>query len=328
MDAAIRSQHRKSAVNLTPMLVARTSPEQDDRRPLTIVVISCMRPHYLREVLLSLVPQVTKHDEVFLFQDGRRNPFSQRGVASEVIVDSCVSLFLSAFPKGRVFRSAENLGIAGNYRRAEQYVFEALNRPVGLFLEDDLVLAPNYLPVISDLIELALRNNRIGYVSAYGNFWASLEQQEDECGRLQRMHENWGAALTRSSWEAQKPVRERYWNLISDSDYKLRRQDLIRKLYANLGYNCFYTTQDSSRWIASLAAGMVRLTTATCHARYIGAIGEHSDNSFYNRHRFKDSIFFPGRPVIGLPTKQQLDDWLAADLTEFSQGYRHHYLSK
>src|ERR1700674_3663882 len=40
-----------------------------------------------------------------------------------------------------------NIGIALNYERAENYMFKALGRPYALFLEDDLVLSPQYLTV-------------------------------------------------------------------------------------------------------------------------------------------------------------------------------------
>lgn len=308
------------------MNFATADSKLTQRLPLSIAILSCMRPHYLQDVLLSLRPQVTDGDEIFLFQDGGWNPLSGRRVVSEAVINCCVAVFKSAFPGGRVFRSADNLGIAGNYRRAESYIFKTLIKPVALFLEDDLLLAPNYLLVTSDLIELALRNDRIGYVSAYGDLWASLAQQKRECGQLMRMHENWGAAMTRASWLVQRPVREQYWQIVRDCDYKFRLQDKIRDLYSFLGFNVAYTTQDSSRWIACLVCNMVRLTTSTCHARYIGAVGEHSDNSYYRRYNFDRSVFFDGRPILSMPTNQMIDEWFEAEFAQFRQGYRHPYL--
>jgi hypothetical protein len=296
------------------------------RRPLPIVLLSCKRPHYFQQVLASLRPQIGEQDEIYLFQDGGRNPHSGRGVSAEQVVDHCVALFSHAFPQGRVYRSPDNLGIAGNYRRAERYVFEVLNRPYALFLEDDMILAPNYLDVISDLVGLALENPRIGYVSAYGDFWASLAEQRAASGRFLQMHENWGAALTRASWEEQKPIRERYWQIVGAFDYKFRDQRAILDLYQQLGYKCSHTTQDASRWVATYAAGMVRLTTATCHARYIGAVGEHSDNSFFHRCRFEEAVMCPDRTALPMPSKEQIELWLRADGERFAQGYIHSYL--
>ncbi len=130
------------------------------RRPLTIALLSFDRPDYLRQVVHSLVKQLVPGDEVFLFQDGGWNPFSGNRKASEGVIDACVRVFsspsgdLKSIGRG-VFRSPVNLSIAGNYRRAEQYIFEALGRDAAVLLEDDLVLGPHYLGAIADLLGIA-----------------------------------------------------------------------------------------------------------------------------------------------------------------------------
>ncbi len=209
---------------------------------------------------------------------------------------------------------------------AETYVFDVLKRKYALFLEDDLLLSCNYLSVISELIVFALDNKRIGYVSAYGSLWASAEEQEKNQGKLINMHENWGFALTFNSWKAQAVIRNPYLSLISGCDYRFRDQYQISEFYKKLGYNCSYTTQDSSRWVACHAAGMVRLMTYTCHARYIGASGEHSNLSRYHRYGFDGSTFFSARPVLHKPTEGEIDALLRADAENFKNGYEHDYI--
>lgn len=205
-------------------------------------------------------------------------------------------------------------------------VFQA-KKEYALFLEDDLVLGENYLNVTHDLINLALANNKIGYVSAYGNLFAALDEQEAASGQLIQMHENWGAAFTRSSWEAQKAIREQYWDLVRDRDYRSRDNDAVRRLYAQYGYKCDVSSQDASRWVATLHSGMVRLTTATCHAKYIGAVGEHSNEEWHVRHKFDDSQLFPERPKIQMPSEHQIELWLKKDREKFILGYEHSYVT-
>ena len=300
------------------------------RRPLTIALLSFNRPHYLRLAVRSLFAQLVPGDQVLLFQDGGWNPFSGNRKASEDDLTACVRIFSSPGRKPRsgelsVFRSSTNLGVAGNYRRAEQYVFEFLGRDAAVLLEDDLVLGPNYLSAISDLLELAAGDRRIGYVSAYGDLWAPIERQRDYADQLIPMHENWGAGLTRASWLAQKPIRERYWELVKDADYSLRDDEAIREFYRSLGYNCAISSQDASRWIACRAAGMVRLMTATCHAQYIGEVGEHNRPEYFKHWRFGRAKFFPERPVVRRPSEKQFDEWLRADAAAFTEGYVHSY---
>ncbi len=300
------------------------------RRPLTIALLSFDRPDYLRRVVRSLVAQLIPGDEVFLFQDGGWNPFSGNRKALESAIDACVRVFSSPRRRletveRRVFRSPINLGIAGNYRRAEQYVFEALGRDAAVLLEDDLVLGPHYLEAIADLLAIGAEEPRIGYVSAYGDLWAPLREQRKLADQLIPMHENWGAALTRASWLAQRPVRERYWELVKEVDYSQRDYEAIFALYQGMGYRCRVASQDASRWVACLAAGMARLTTATCHAQYIGAVGEHAREHLFERWRLGRAKLFPERPVVRRPTDEQFDAWLMADATAFTEGYVHPY---
>jgi hypothetical protein len=218
-----------------------------------------------------------------------------------------------------------NLGIAGNYRRAESYVFEELDRQSAVLLEDDLVLGPHYLSSIAQLLVLANAEPRIGYVSAYGDFWASVEQQRKRKNQLAPMHENWGSALTKRSWLAQKPVRDRYWEFVKDIDYSSRDHEAIRTFYERLGYRCRASSQDASRWVACSVAGMTRITTATCHARYIGATGEHATPDYYERYRFADAQIFPEKPIISMPKKRVIEGWLRASRDNFTRGYVHSY---
>jgi hypothetical protein len=162
-------------------------------------------------------------------------------------------------------------------------------------------------------------------VSAYGDFWASVEQQRKRKNQLAPMHENWGAALTKRSWLAQKPIRDRYWEFVKDTDYSLRDHEAIRAFYDHLGYRCRTSSQDASRWVACCDAGMTRITTATCHARYVGATGEHMTPEYYERYRFADAQIFPEKPIISMPTQGEIEAWLRASRDDFTQGYVHSY---
>jgi len=302
------------------------------RKPLTIAILSFNRSAYLREVIASLVPQLQADDEVILFQDGGWNRFSQRAAARDEEIEACLAVFDEFFFADRPppcgaekFCSAENLGIAGNYRRAEEHVFEVLKRDGALFLEDDLVLGPHYLFSISRLLALAETEPRLGYVAAYGDFWATLDQQYARVAELTPMHENWGAALTRASWLAQKPIREGYWDLVKDCDYVARDHDVIRAFFREQGFNCEITSQDASRWVACCTAKLARVMTAVCQARYIGATGVHFTPEFYERYRFADAQIFPDRPSILPPSRAQLDAWIDEGRKGLREGYVHSY---
>ena len=141
------------------------------------------------------------------------------------------------------------------------------------------------------------------------------------------MHENWGFAMTRESWLAQRTLREEYWSIVDRCDYQFRDQAAIHKLYRKYGCKCEYTSQDSSRWVAAHLQKMVRLTTATCHARYIGAVGFHSTQEHYNRHNFDKFVINPNRPSLRTPSDEEIEAWYQADRKLFELGYQHSYVS-
>ena len=261
-----------------------------------IAILSFDRPRYLREVLLSLRPQVDRRDRIVLFQDGAWNTYSGQPRARPDNIAACILLFQRILPWGIVAASDRNLGVAENYERAEQELFGRMEAPCALFLEDDLVLSPNFLTVTRMLLDLAQREPRIAYVSAYGNFWAPPSEQKSRARELMHMHENWGFAMTREAWLAERPFRREYLRLVQGTDYMRRHEGAIIRSYESRGWKTTVTSQDAARWIASLELGKVRLTTFPCHARNIGRIGVHSNEAFYDAAKFASAAFYPGRP--------------------------------
>ena len=305
---------------------SRPSSETDDRRPLAIAILSYDRPHYLTQVLDSLAPQLGELDQVYLFQDGVWNPHSGITKTDHELIEECCVVFSRIIPQGKTFRSEVNLGIAGNYRRAEEFLFEDKGTPYALFLEDDLVLSVHYLRIVDRLLKLAESHPSIGYVSAYGDLWASPESQAAAPGRLQPMHENWGSALTRQSWLKQKAIRDGYWDLVKDSDYSQRDHDRIRQFYRTLGYEMPISSQDGSRWIACAENDLARVTTTACHAKYIGETGEHFNPGHYQRCQFAQSVFYPGDHDIPTPSDELIASWIERERRKLKTFYVHDYL--
>lgn len=109
-------------------------PHAYTREPLTIIILSFDRPHYLEKVLTSLVPQLRKGDEILLFQDGGWDRFASTSLGRDAAIHASISIFNKFFPfytrslfRVKKFISRQNLGIAGNYRRAETYHSKNLN---------------------------------------------------------------------------------------------------------------------------------------------------------------------------------------------------------
>ena len=103
------------------------------RRPITIAILSYDRPHYLTQVLDSLAPQLNPLDQVYLFQDGAWNPHSGATKTDQKLIEECCMHFSRIIPEGKIIQSQTNLGIAGNYRRADESVFVENEAPMRFF---------------------------------------------------------------------------------------------------------------------------------------------------------------------------------------------------
>src|ERR1700719_1919507 len=176
-----------------------------------IAVMSFDRPHYLESVLHSLRAQTVPiaATEIFLFQDGYRSR-NGHDLTDPRLVERCMELFETIFPGAKTFSSTENLGVAFNFARAEDYFFQKLGASAALFFEDDLILAPHYLTALYALTAIALEEKRIAYIAAYGDHRASLAEQKLSANKLILMRHKWGFALTRRQWLAQRDILAPY----------------------------------------------------------------------------------------------------------------------
>lgn len=261
-----------------------------------IGIMSFDRPDYFDKVLQSLVSQIPAgvgSRPIYLFQDGARNSFSGNIYASQDLIDTNVQLFQKYVPHGTVLESPHNLGVALNYDRAERLFFEELGCEAAIFLEDDLILSPFYIDVLDHLVDLALNDTRIGYVSAVGNHMLSVDEQGERKHELTILQQTWGFALTRRQWNANQPYLEEYFKFVRDIDYRKRSHLDIFDLYTSWGASRIFSSQDRAKYIASTLNSNLWLTTIPSFGKYIGAIGLHCNEEMYAAGRFSETNLFP-----------------------------------
>lgn len=272
-----------------------------------IIVMAFNRPHYLEEVLQSLRTQRNcKIDErrIFLFQDGGKSGWADEIHADIDTLRASVSTFNKLIPRGRVWASDLNLGVALNFDRAERFAFEDLEAEAAIFLEDDLVLSPYYINTLDHLITYALEEPRVGYVAAYGNHTAPYEMQLQRRSDFTALFHNWGFGLVKRQWLAQRPYVDQYLDIIRRANYRQRDVAAISELFKSWGVGVPGTSQDCAKSLACVVTGAVKINTFACFARYIGATGLHMNpKAFEQRGYSKTQVF--GEEVLNFQT---LDD--------------------
>jgi len=242
---------------------------------LPIAILSFNRPEYLDETLSSLQAQTKLLGDrpIALFQDGSWSSSMNKHHCDPAVCRQCVDIFRDQFPSGTIFESDINLGSVFNYERAERYVFETLDAPAAIFLEDDLILGRAYITVLERLIDLTLADERIGYVAAFGNWKATQEQQLKNSRKLRPMHLLWAFGLTQRHWRKCRPYVEQYLDLIRGSDYRQRDHRKIQALVQSWGIESGDTGQDRIKAFATALVGCVMVNTEVAYGRYIGQEG-------------------------------------------------------
>jgi predicted SAM-dependent methyltransferase len=283
--------------------------------PRPIAVMSFDRPHYLEAVLNSLKEQTVliETGQIFLFQDGYR---SKNGgdLTSPRLIEQCIELFQTIFPGAKTFAGEDNLGVALNFARAENYLFGELGVEAAYFFEDDLLLSPHYLTALGVLTEIALQEKRIAYVAAYGDHRVKLVDQKLTPKKLIPMRHKWGFAITRRQWSAQRDILEPYLQIVSRTDYRSRDSKAIRAYFEKLGYGSVGTSQDGMKDVASCILGTTKVMTAACFAKYIGETGLHSRKKIYDAEGFGYTEVYPEEvPAFELPSNDQIVNWIDND---------------
>jgi tetratricopeptide (TPR) repeat protein len=273
------------------------------------------RPNYLERVLTSLMNQegvAVDQDRVFLFQDGGVNKFSKRRHASQDAIAQCIDIFRTLVPSGILMPSYHNLGVALNFERAEKFVFEELSSDIAVFLEDDLELGPHYLKALSGMMRLTLDNNRVGYVSAYGNHQVALSEQIRRSSETTIMGHNWAFALTKRQWLLQKPLVDQYLEIVRDADYQNRDHNRIIDLFHSWNLGVPGTSQDIAKSHACILNNVAKLNTVACFGKYIGERGLHFNSKIYSEMGFGETAMI-NREVaeFTMPSEAQLDAFVS-----------------
>ena len=271
-------------------------------RILPIAMMSFDRPDYLEAVIQTLVRQRGYRNwspRFYLFQDGARGGSTGIDYADPAQMKASVAVFRKYFPEGEVVDSPFNLGVAHNFDRAERLFFVDNDFECAVFLEDDMLLQPHYMEVLTELVEIALANPHIGLVSAYGlRNDMTIEDQHRLSRELCLMNEhNWAFGITRDCWKRRNEIVTRYLEIIDGLEYRDRKEKhpeinaLLRSF--GRGGKGYLSSQDSIKNMACEVLGLHRVSTHTNNARYIGRKGLHMTEERFFERGYHRTVLYP-----------------------------------
>ncbi|MBE2179824.1 MAG: glycosyltransferase [Chthoniobacterales bacterium] len=283
--------------------------------PRCLFLLSFNRPDYLQATLDSLQQQTDRNWQIFLYQDGPRKDRLGTDVPG---IEQCLELFRERFPEGRIVCSECNLGIGLNMLAAQRHAFGELGLDVAYFFEDDLVLHPRYVEQLV-LLEEVFRPHQtlVPYFAGYGAVHTvTLPQSALVSSDLRFMEHFWAFGLFRSHWEEEQTILKGYFDYLTQVDYSQRDNQLIQRMFRNLGWAHPHTSQDGARTVGLCVTKRCAISTRQPMAHYIGQSGTHWNDCDYKAWGFSnvrpadDAI--PVAPVFSEENAQEL-----------AEGFRH-----
>jgi len=284
---------------------------------IPLAILSFNRPAYLSQVLESLTAQTALNGRpVHLFQDNAVNIHSNVRHARDEDIAANIDIFKARFPQGVVHLAPHNLGIALNFLRAEQFMFEELRSEVAYFFEDDMVLSPHYLAMMDRIYQGVSAASNVGYFAAYGKLSTPVAVQRPKAHRMMRLTLHWAFGLTRKHWRDLRTWLEPYYRLIEGHDYRRMPRHQIFQHYHGLGIPIRGTNQDTLKRAGTYALGRVGINTRACFARYIGVDGVHFRREQFDRHGYDHTEMYPGPVELRFPRTAELARYWAAEVSE------------
>ncbi len=261
--------------------------------PINIICFN--RPKYLLQLLKSLKGQsIGCPDNLVYFWVDGYSQSKDEALERPDLTHETMLLIKEYFPQSQLMTSSENLGIARNYWRAEQNSFEVLKASSAFFLEEDLVLSPNYFELTMKMDLLFSHDTSISHFSPTGDVAHTSSAPEKY---FQAFGHNWGYLLRDWHHFERKELLEEYIDIVSANPYHLRHRNQIQILehFFNKGVILAGTSQDAIKDGLRNFFGRVSVTTLDPWASNIGVLGEHfqSESPHHNRPISEDLASFP-----------------------------------
>jgi len=198
-----------------------------------IIVFGYNRPQSLQNCIESLHKNaLAKESELFIFVDGAR--LDKEDEAEKVLATQKIANSVTGFKNITLQFSKENKSIINSITEGVSQVIEKYGKAI--VLEDDLILAPNFLDFINQGLERYENERKIFSICGYGlkiKTTANYNSDAYFCTRSS----SWGWATWKGRWQSVN------WNV------NLKNIDMYRKNFnKSCGSDCFRILKRMINW--------------------------------------------------------------------------------
>ena len=245
-------------------------------KKLGVGIISWNRPQYLKQLITSLEANDCSELDFHLFQDGAVCKFTNNQLTEPgKIVESIEVFYKSKLPNKHYHIRDKNVSIAINQFEAMRTLYENYSRFI--FLENDVIVSPNFITIMKKLLEQYEKDKRVACISPNFRLFCKKEEVKQNIDKLTFFKGHfWAEACWSEKWKTIEKEYISYYNLVKDKPYNKRDGEAIKNLFNSSGIKMPATSQDSGKDWAITKTGMKRVRLVVNRATGIGDWGVHN----------------------------------------------------
>lgn len=243
------------------------------------LTIACWnRPQYFQQLMSSLEANILELEnvDIHLFVDGGIDKFTGEPVADKQKIQENISIFQKAIlPNKTLHARSLNVSIAIHQFEMMQMLTSVYDKII--FLEDDVVVSPNFVGVMKCLLKQYEKDPKIFSISSGFKPLCKPEDVEGHKDKLKLSEGHfWAEAMWSEKWRKIVPLLEKYMEIVSEKPYKQRDHQRIKNLFSTTGRAMPATSQDNAKDWAIYLSGMKRARLIVNRSTGIGDEGFHS----------------------------------------------------
>ncbi len=179
-----------------------------------IILFTYRRLNTLKKTILNLSKNdISKETEIFIFSDGYKNKKDKNYVLK-------VRKYLeniNSFKKKKIFYRKKNLGLSKNIISGVTRVLK--QRKMGIILEDDIIVAPNFLRYMNTCLNKFKKEKKIWHINGW-NYNIKNKRDDNEIFYWRGMH-CWGWATWHDRWvHYENDVKKIYSSFNKNQKYR------------------------------------------------------------------------------------------------------------
>jgi hypothetical protein len=241
--------------------------------------ISCWnRPQYFQQLIKSLESNVLGLENIdsHLFIDGNACAFTNEKLTEQKLIDECIATWDKALlPHKQIHKRFLNIGTGIHQYEMMQFLTNVYEKII--FLEDDVVVSPNFVAIMKNLLNKYESDNSIFSISPSFKLMCKPNETE-KYKNVMKFSEGhfWAEAIWSHKWKRILPKYLEYINIIYERPYRSRDSQRIKDLFIRGGRGMLATSQDNAKDWAISQTEMKRARLVVNRATGIGDEGIHS----------------------------------------------------